>query len=125
MNLESFLVLVNFYRYYISKYADLTEPSVNLRKKNVEFILSEKQENAFDGSKVTMAKKSVVNIFDPKKYITLNTYASEHSKSGILSQEGHPIKYLSRRLTNTEFYYSNIEKGALAIVWQPLDCDSF
>ena len=64
-----------------------------------------------------MAKKLVVKIFDPKKDITLTTDASEHSISGILSQEGHPIMYLSRRLTNTEFNYSNIEKEALAIVW--------
>ena len=49
--------------------------------------------------------------------MTLTTEASEHSISGILSQEGHPIMYLSRRLTNTEFSYSNIEKEALAIVW--------
>ena len=42
--------------------------------------------------------------------------ASEHSISGILSQEGHQIMYLSRRLMNTEFNYSNIEKEALAIV---------
>ena len=36
--------------------------------------------------------------------------ASEHSISGILSQEGHPIMYLSKSLTITEFNYSNIEK---------------
>ena len=35
---------------------------------------------------------------------------SEHSISGILSQEEHPIMY-------TEIHYSNIEKEALAIVW--------
>ena len=64
-----------------------------------------------------MAKKPVVKIFDPKKNITLTTDASEHSISGILSQEGHPIMCLSRRLTNTEFNYSNVEKEALAIVW--------
>ena len=40
---------------------------------------------------------------------------SEHSLSGISSQEGHPIMYLSRRLMNTDFNYSNIEKEALAI----------
>ena len=64
-----------------------------------------------------MAKKLVMKIFYPKKDIMLTTDASEHSISGILSQEGHPIMYLSRRLTNTEFNYSNIEKEPLAIVW--------
>ncbi len=108
--------LVNFYRRYVPKYMDLTEPFANLRKKNVEFIWSEKQQKAFDRLKVIMAKKPVVKIFDPKKDITLTTDASEHSISGILSQ-GHLIMYLSRRLMNTEFNYSNIKKEALAIVW--------
>ena len=63
-----------------------------------------------------MAKKPVVKNFHPKKDMTLTTDSSEHSIFGILSQEGHLIMYLSRRLTNTEFNYSNIEKEALAIV---------
>ena len=92
-------------------------PFANLRKKNVEFIWSEKQQKAFDRLKVIMAKKLIVKFLVPKEDIMLTTYASEHSISGILSQEGHPIMYLSRRLTNTEFNYSNIEKEALAIVW--------
>ena len=49
-----------------------------------------------------MAKKPIVKTFDTEKDITLTTDASEHSISGILSQEGHPIIYLSRRLTNTD-----------------------
>ena len=72
-----------------------------------------------------MAKKLVVKIFDPKKDITLTTDASEHSIFRILSQEGHPIMYLSRRLTNTEFNYSNIEKEALVIVWTTTKADYF
>ena len=63
-----------------------------------------------------MAKKPVVKIFDSKKDITLTTDASELSISGILSQEGHLIMYLSRRRTNTAFNYSNIEKEAFVIV---------
>ena len=108
---------MNFYRWYVPKYTDLTEPFANLRKKKVEFIWSEKQQKDFDRLKVIIAKKPVVKIFDPKKDITLTTYESEHSISGILSQEGHPMMYLSRRLTNTELNYSNIEKETLAIVW--------
>ena len=45
-----------------------------------------------------MAKKPAVKIFYPKKYITLTKDASEHSISGILSQEGRLIMYLSRTL---------------------------
>lgn len=72
-----------------------------------------------------MAKKPVVKMFDPKKDMTLTTDASEHSISGILSQEGHPIMYLSRRLTNTKFNYSNIQKEALAIVWTTTRAQQF
>ena len=108
---------MNFYRRYVPKYANLTQPFANLRKKNVEFIWSEEQQKAFHRLKVIMAKKPVVTIFDPKKDITLIADASEHSISGILSQERHPIIYLSRRLTNTDLNYSNIEKEVLAIVW--------
>ena len=79
---------MNFYRRYVPKYTDLTEPFANLRKKNVEVIWSNNKK-AFDRLKVIMAKKPVVKIVDPKNGITLTTDASEHSISGILSQEGH------------------------------------
>ena len=46
--LKSFMRIVNFYRRYKPKYTELTEPFANLRKKNVEFIWSEKQQKAFD-----------------------------------------------------------------------------
>ena len=115
--LESFRRLVNFYKRFVPKYTDLTEPFANLRTKNVEFISSEKQKKSFDRLKVIMAKKLVVKMFDPTKDITLTTDASEHSISGKLSQEGNPIMYLSGKLKNTEFNYSIIEKETFAIVW--------
>ena len=65
-----------------------------------------------------MAKKPIVKNFDSKKDITLTTDATEHSISGILSQEEFPIISLSRRLTITKFNYSNIEKETLAVVWR-------
>ena len=64
-----------------------------------------------------MAKKPWVKIFDSKKDITLTIDTSEHSISGILSQEGHPVICLLRRLTNTVFDYSDIKKAALTIAW--------
>ena len=85
----------------------------NLRKNNLEFIWSEKQQNPFDRLNVIMVKKPNVKIFDPKKDITVTTDVSGH----LSSKEGRPIMYLSRRLRNTEFNFSNTKKEALAIVW--------
>ena len=107
----------NFYRRYVPKHTNLTELFANLRKKNVEFIWSEKQQKAFDRLKVIMAKKPVEKVWDPKKDITLTTDANEHSISGILSQKDKTKFLVSRRITNTEFNYSNIETEALRIVW--------
>ena len=61
-----------------------TGPFANLRKSNVEFIWSEKQQKVFGRLKVIMAKKAEVKILDPIKDITLTTDASEHSISRLL-----------------------------------------
>ena len=79
--------MVNFYWQNEPKYTDLTAPFANIRKKKDEFIWSEKQQQAFDRLKVIKPEKPVVEIFNPKKDITLSTDASEDSISGILSQE--------------------------------------
>ena len=104
--LESFLVLANFYSRYVPKYSDLTELFADLRRNNSEFVWTHKQETAFN--KI----KPVIKVFDPRKEVTLTTDASEHAGSAILSQDDHPIMYLSRRLTKAELNYSNIEKEA-------------
>ena len=51
------------------------------------------------------------------KEATLTTDASEKAIGGVLSQEGHPVIYVSRKLSQAEKNYSNIEREALAIVF--------
>ena len=65
---------------------------------------------------MALIRKPIVKIFDSKKEVALMTDASEHAVAAILSQEGHPIMYLSRKLTSAEADYSNTEKEAFAIV---------
>ena len=64
-----------------------------------------------------MISKPVIKIFDPKKEVTLTIDASERAIAAVISQEGHPIMYLSRKFSSAECNYSNIEKEALVIVW--------
>ena len=47
----------------------------------------------------------------------MTTNASEKAIGGVLSQEGHPVIYVWRKLLQDEQNYSNIEREALAIVF--------
>ena len=115
--LEIFLGLSNFFGRFIPRYSDLTEPLNQLRNKNAHFLWGEKQMNAFGNIKAILCERPVTQPFDKNKETTLTTDASEKAIAAVLSQEGHPVMYFSRRLSETEARYSNIEREALAIVW--------
>ena len=51
------------------------------------------------------------------KEATVTTDASEKAIGGVLSHEGHPVIYVSRKLSQAEQNYSNIEREAFAIVF--------
>ena len=47
----------------------------------------------------------------------MTTDASQHSVAAVLTQGGHPVLYVSRKLSPAEARWSNIEREAFAIVW--------
>ena len=55
------------------------------------------------------------HIVYKKKQIT--TDASEKVIGGFISQEGHPVIYVLKKLTQAEQNFSNIEREALAVVF--------
>ena len=58
-----------------------------------------------------------VQTYSLQKEAIGTTDASEKAIGGVLSQEGHPVIYVSRKLTPAEQNYLNIERKALAIVF--------
>ena len=116
-DLDHFVGLVNYFGRYIQNFAGLTDPLNELRRKNVAFIWGARQQTAFDQLRKALCEYPVVRPFDATKESVLTSDASEKSISAVLTQDGHPVMYLSRRLTDSERNYSNIEREALAIVW--------
>ena len=47
----------------------------------------------------------------------MTTDASEKAIGRVLSQEGHPVIYVPKKLSQAEQNYSNLEREALAIVF--------
>ena len=75
------------------------------------------QQKTFEDIKNELCANPLVQPYSLQKEATVTTDASEKAICGVLSQEGHPVIYVSRKLTPAEQNYSNIEREALAIVF--------
>lgn len=60
---------------------------------------------------------AVLQFFDQKKPLTIQCDASKDGLGACLLQEGRPLSYTSRALTESETNYAQIEKELLAIVF--------
>ena len=59
----------------------------------------------------------VLAYFDAKSEHSIQCGASKQGLGTVLLQEGKPVMYISKTLTETEQRYSNIEHELLAIVF--------
>ena len=85
--------------------------------RNSDFSWGKMQQKAFEDIKNDLCANPLVQLYSLQKEATVTTDASEKTIGGVLSQEGHPVTYVSRKLTPAEQNYSNIEREALAIVF--------
>ena len=93
------------------------QPLANLNKKDTPWTWSETQQTAFANIKGLVSNTPVLSFYDPNKDLTLENDASNYGIGSVLLQEGKPIAYASRLLTDTERRYAQIEKEMLAIVY--------
>ena len=66
-------------------------------------------------SRLTQAP--VLAYYDPHKPLTLQADASKHGLGATLLQEGKPIAFASKSLTDIEVNYAQIEKQTYAILF--------
>ena len=90
-------------------------PLNEIRKE--EFRWDKEEQNAFENIKNELCANPIVQPYSLTKEATVTTDASEKAIGGVLSQEGDPVNYVSRKLSQAEQNYSNIEREALAIVF--------
>jgi len=74
----------------------------NLIKHNVKWTWSEAQENSFNEVKKLVTNAPVLAYYDANKPLMLENDASEHGIGSTLLQDGRPIAFTSRVLTDTE-----------------------
>ena len=115
--LRSFLSMVNYLSRYTPVLAELRPPLDRLYKKDTVWRWDPEHQRAFDGIKSTVTTLPVLAYFDPRAEHSIQCDASKQGLGVVLLQNGCPVIYASRTLTETEQRYSNIERELLAVVF--------
>ena len=106
---------------YLSKFVpDLSEKAAALNEllhKDNEWVWDVPQQKAYDDVKQSIAHATILAYFDVNKDVTLTCDASQHGLGAACLQNGRPVAYASRALTETETRYAQIEKELLAVVF--------
>ena len=96
-----------------------TEPLQAMLKQEAVFTWDEMANVSFQKIKDLIAKTATkpLRYYDQTKPMTVQADASQRGLGTCLLQEGEPIAYASKSLTDTETRYANIERELLAIVF--------
>ena len=118
--IKSFIGLASYYRRFIKNFSKIAHPMLELVKKDVPFVWTEKQEEAFRTLKKCLSNPPILCFPDPNQEFILFTNASEFQIGAVLGQIQNKaevvISYYSRHLSDAEKRYDTVEKDCLAIV---------
>ena len=114
---QRLLGTVNYLDSFIVNKADIQGPISQLLQKDTVFVWDTPQQRAFEQLKYVISRSPVLSYFDNNKQTILNADASSTGLGAVVMQDGKPIAYGSRTLTNSEKHYANIERELLAITW--------
>ncbi|XP_052131371.1 uncharacterized protein K02A2.6-like [Frankliniella occidentalis] len=115
--LQKCLGTFNYLRNFIPQMAEIAAPLNQLLSSSVAFHWLPVHSQAFQALKDSISKAPVLATFDCKKPIILQADASQFGLGCCLLQGRQPVVLASRRLTETETNYAQIEKEMLALVF--------
>lgn len=113
--LRGFLGLTGYYRKFVRHYGLIAKPLTNLLKKG-QFLWTEEAQRAFEKLKEALTMTPVLQLPNFHKPFVVETDACYSGIGATLTQDGHPIAYLSKALGPKSLGYSVYEKEFLAIL---------
>ena len=88
-----------------------------ISKKNTQFVWGIEQENSFEKIKDLISSALTLTYYDPNIEVTLTADSSAHSIGAVCLQNGKPIEFAAKSLTECQQRYSQIEKELLASLY--------
>ncbi|BES98019.1 multicellular organismal development [Nesidiocoris tenuis] len=110
-SLQRALGMFSHFSKWVPRYSEKLRPIIECKT----FPLSSKAVEAMENIKSDIAK-SAVSIIDDNSVLRVETDASEFAIAATLTQEGRPVAFFSRTLSDSEQRHSAVEKEAYAII---------
>jgi hypothetical protein len=116
--LKSLLGMMQYYRDMWPKRSHILAPltAASSSKNKKTFKWTDAMENAFCEMKKIMAQEALLALPDYSKPFQVFTDASGYQLGAVLQQEGKPLAYYTRKLTDTPRRYTTEERELLSIV---------
>ena len=114
--LRSFLRLASYYRKFVRDFAKIAKPLLDLLKKSVSEIWDEHCYRAFEELKRRLTFAHVLKFPEFKKPFEVHTDASDFAIRGVLMQEGRPVAFEIKKLSDFERRWPTHEKEMWAVV---------
>ncbi|KAK3508287.1 hypothetical protein QTP70_019514, partial [Hemibagrus guttatus] len=120
---QAFLGLLNFYSCFLPNKATVLEPLHRLLDQSSTWQWGKKHEEAYVQAKQLLQTNKVLAHYDEKKPLAVVCDASPYELGALLFHmqpdgQEKPICFASRTMTTTERNYAQIDKEALAVVFE-------
>ncbi|CAH8629063.1 unnamed protein product [Dicrocoelium dendriticum] len=109
--------MVNYLSRFLPGLADVMTPIRQLTHKGVNWSWGKEQDLAFETIKNLISNAPVLGYYDPAQPLEVQCDSSQSGIGAVLLQNGRPLDFRSRALTETEKRYAQIEKEMLAVVY--------
>ena len=114
--LRRFIGMVNFYRDMWQHRSETLAPLCDLTSVKAKWKWTEVHQKSFDKMKQIIARKVMLSFPQFDKPFHIHTDASDQQLGAVISQEGIPIAFYSRKLNPAQKRYDTIEKELLSVV---------
>ena len=108
--------MVNYYRDMWIQRLPILAPLTALTSSEVKFIWTDKEQKAFNQMKQILSKETLLAYPDFSKPFEIHTNASKVQLRAVISQNGKPIAFYSRKLAPAQTRYTTTERELLAII---------
>jgi hypothetical protein len=116
LDVRSFMGLSSYYRRFVVGFSKISHPITSFQNKGTKFEWALKCEKNFNLLKELLTSAPVLNIADPNESFVVCTDACKEGIGGILTQNGHVIGYVSRKLKEHERNYATHDLELASIV---------